>query len=145
VTGNPQFSENVELIGDAAAGFGAARNILSRNVRLLSPKTVGPSGFKPGTFSISRWTGYPSGIARPKGPFRLLQGAEYDAARKAADEANAALRRADPGKYAGKQIHEIHPVKFGGSPTDPANKIALDPPFHRQLNAWWYRLQRSVE
>jgi hypothetical protein len=104
-----------------------------------------PTNLKPGSFSIRDWTGYPSGVPKPKGPFRLLEGAEYDAARKAANEANAALRRADPAKYAGKQIHEIQPVKYGGSPTDPANKIALDPSVHRQFNAWWYRLQKSLE
>ena len=32
----------------------------------------------------------------------------------------------------GLQIHEVHPVKFGGSPTDPANKIYLSPTAHSQ-------------
>jgi len=63
----------------------------------------------------------------------------------AANEANAALRRSDPSKYAGKQIHEIQPIKFGGSPTDPSNKIALDPTVHRQFNSWWYRFMKGLE
>ena len=42
-------------------------------------------------------------------------------------------------------LGEIHPVKYGGSPTDSANKIALDPPQHRQFNAWWYRFQRNID
>jgi hypothetical protein len=70
---------------------------------------------------------------------------EYDAARQAAKEANAALRRSDPAKYAGKQIHEIHPVKFGGNPTDPANKIALSFSQHHPLTTWRKRLQDSFE
>jgi len=89
------------------------------------------------------WSEYPSSAPRPKGPFRILEGAEYTAARDAADKANRALRAANPAKYAGKQIHEIHTVKFGGSPTDPANKIALSPAEHYRLNAFWLRIQRS--
>jgi RHS repeat-associated protein len=107
--------------------------------------SAGQGNFKSGSFSIRDWTGYPSRIAKPKGPFGLLEGAEYDAARKAANEANAALRRADPAKYAGKQIHEIQPVKFGGSPTDPANKIGLTPRQHAKYTTFWNRLQRILE
>jgi len=55
------------------------------------------------------------------------------------------LRAADPANYAGKQIHEIQPVKFGGSPTDPANKIALTPQEHYPLTTWWKRFQRGLE
>jgi len=89
------------------------------------------------------WSDYPRGVPRPKGPFRVLEGTEYAAARTAANNANRALRAKDPAKYAGKQIHEIHPVKFGGSPTDPANKIALSPAEHYKLNAFWLRIQRG--
>jgi hypothetical protein len=102
-------------------------------------------GGRSGEFSIFNWKGYPSGVAKPSGPFRLLQDAEYSAARKAANQANAAIRRAEPAKYAGKQIHEIHPVKFGGSPTDPANKIALTPPEHAKYTTFWNRLMRAVQ
>jgi hypothetical protein len=44
-----------------------------------------------------------------------------------------------------ENIHEIHPIKFGGSPTDLANKIALSPEDHYAINAWWGRLQRNVQ
>jgi hypothetical protein len=84
-------------------------------------------------------------VARPSGPFRLLESAEYEAAREAANKANAALRAADPVKYAGKQIHEIHPVKFGGSPTDLANKVALTPAEHAQYTTFWNRLMRDLQ
>ncbi|MCA9249368.1 MAG: hypothetical protein KDA42_19740 [Planctomycetales bacterium] len=100
--------------------------------------------FANGTFTIINWIGYPIGVRKPIGPFRLITGAEYANARRAANNANAALRRANPQKYAGKQIHEIQPVKFGGSPTDPGNKIALTPAQHRQYNAFWYRIQRQL-
>jgi hypothetical protein len=95
-----------------------------------------------GEFSIVDWSGYPVGIPRPRGPMRLLAGEEYDVARAAANRANAQLRRANPERYRGKHIHEIHPVKFCGNPTDPANKIALTPQEHYRLNEFWRRHQR---
>jgi RHS repeat-associated protein len=109
---------------------------------LKATNIQGATAFQDSLFSVRDWTGYPRGVPVPKGPFRLLKGNEYDAARKAANAANAALRRADPAKYAGKEIHEIHPVKFGGSPTDPANKIALTPQEHAEVTTWWNRLMR---
>jgi hypothetical protein len=101
--------------------------------------------FDEGSFSISDWTGYPEWVPRPKGPFRLLQGEEYVAARDAADRVNRKIRNADPAAFEGMEIHEIHPVKFGGHPTGPANKIVLPVGQHRQVNGWWRRKQWSLE
>lgn len=42
-------------------------------------------------------------------------------------------------------VHEIEPVKFGGSPTDPANKIALTVDEHKQYNAFWRKHRRYVQ
>lgn len=98
-----------------------------------------------GDFSVIGWDGYPDGLAKPGGPFRLLEGEDYQSARRAANRANAALRRANPSAYAGKQIHEIHPVKFGGSPTDPANKVALSPREHAEYTTFWNRLMRDLK
>jgi hypothetical protein len=36
-------------------------------------------------------------------------------------------------------------VKFGGSPTDPANKIALTPAEHAQYTTFWNRLMRDLQ
>jgi len=44
----------------------------------------------------------------------------------------------------GLQIHGIQPVKFGGSPVDPSNKIALDPLEHAKYTVWRNRLQRGL-
>lgn len=99
---------------------------------------------KLGSFSITDWNGYPSDVPKPTGPFRLLEGAEKDAARVEANRANKQLRARDPSQYAGKQIHEIHPVKYDGSPTDPANKLALDPVTHAQITAFFNRLMRDI-
>jgi RHS repeat-associated protein len=100
--------------------------------------------YERGEFSIIDWTGYPDGAPRPAGPFRLLNGEEYDAARRAADRANERLHNADP-SLAGKHIHENHPVKFGGDPVDPANKTPLLPTDHYQYNRFWRILQRYLE
>jgi hypothetical protein len=103
-----------------------------------------PTVGQPGEFSIIDWTGYPAGAPRPVGPFRILTGAEYEAARQAANRANAALRRQHRDLLKGKEIHEVKPVKFGGSPTDVANKIAVPPAAHDIFTAWWRRVQRSL-
>jgi hypothetical protein len=56
-----------------------------------------------------------------------------------------------PSAYAGKEIFEIHPVILGGSPTDPANKAALNRQEHIQTVRYWNwviqdaRAQRSKE
>lgn len=99
---------------------------------------------KEGEFSIINWENYSENIPQQEGPFRLVQGEEYDAARAAANQANRALHEADP-SLEGMQIHEIQPVKFGGSPTDLANKIALTPPEHMQYTIWWNRLLRNLK
>jgi hypothetical protein len=88
--------------------------------------------------------GYPANLPKPTGPFRLLEGAEYDAARTAANQANRAMHQADTA-LRGLQLHEIQPVKFGGSPTDPLNKVPLTPQQHSPATTWWNQLQRSLE
>jgi RHS repeat-associated protein len=98
-----------------------------------------------GSFSIHDWSGYPSigNVPRPTGPFRILTGQEYDAARTLANRTNELLKQ--QGVFPrGVDIHEIHPVKFGGSPTDIANKIALPRASHSQYTTWWNRLQRNI-
>lgn len=100
---------------------------------------------EPGSFSISDWNGYPASVPRPQGPFRLLEGAEYDAARSAANAANSTLRRQQGLIGQSVDIHEIHPVKFGGSATDSANKVVLPRDVHRQqVTPWWNRLLRDL-
>jgi len=101
--------------------------------------------FEPGTFSIFDWTGYPTGAPRPQGTFRLLKDAEYEAARDAADKYTGAKHRADRTAHSGQHFHHVKPVKFGGTPTDPANIIRLSPSDHWKFNRWWLSLQRSIE
>ena len=81
--------------------------------------------FGEGAFSIIDWSGYPAGMPRPTGPMRVLVGDEYAAARATANDMNAGIRAANGLEESGLHIHEIQPVKFGGSPTDMANKMLL--------------------
>ncbi|MET3876414.1 RHS repeat-associated protein [Chitinophaga sp. OAE865] len=99
-----------------------------------------------GTFSIWNWSGYPEGLPKPKGPFRLLYGEEYTAARAAANKANKALNSTLDLAKKEVDIHEVIPVKFGGSPTNVQNKVFLEASFHRkQVTPWWNRIQKSIE
>ena len=86
-------------------------------------------------FTIDNWDGYPDG-PKPEGPFKIIEGQEYEEARKAANAANNELHREDE-SLKGLELHEIHPVKFGGSPTDINNKIALEPAEHARYTTWW--------
>jgi hypothetical protein len=133
-----------------ALGHGAVSSFLPPRAPLRPkgdprpPEPITPP-FKEGTFSFNDWTDYPDYSPKPMGPFRVLQGEEYGTARDAADRVNRKKRDADPAAYKGMEIHEIHPVKFGGHPTDPANKIVLPVKQHRALNGWWRRRQWSLE
>jgi len=122
----------------AAFGIKGVQNPFVRTV---------PVEYSGGKFSIVDFAEYPtiSGVPRPTGPARLLQGEEYLTARSQADAANSASRSGNPSAYAGKQIHEILPVKFGGDPVGIANKVAITPAEHYRLNTYFLRLQRYLE
>lgn len=90
-------------------------------------------------FFIKDWSEYPEGIPKPKGPFRILEGEEYNNARDLANKTNANIHKTRP-DLKGAQIHEIHPVKFGGSPTDIENKVALSPKEHAKYTTYWNKI-----
>ena len=96
---------------------------------------------KTGEFFIDDWNGYPD-APKPDGPFRILEGTEYTNARNLANKTNANIHRNRP-DLKGTQIHEMHPVKFGGSPTDIDNKIALSPKEHAKYTAFWNKVLRE--
>ncbi|MFB9065809.1 RHS repeat-associated core domain-containing protein [Flavobacterium branchiarum] len=106
---------------------------------------VNTTAIEEGSFSVIDWKGYPVGGVKPTGPFRLLEGSEYTTARNLANSKNATLRRANPEGLKGLQIHEIHPVKFGGSPTDLVNKVYLTPQQHSVYTNYWNSLMRSTK
>lgn len=93
----------------------------------------------------SIWETFPEVAPQPTGPINLIYGAEYDAAVAAKTAANRPLSRGFGLGPAGYDVHEIVPVKFGGSPTDLANKVGLPRPLHYEVTAWFKRLQRLIE
>jgi hypothetical protein len=54
------------------------------------------------------------------------------------------IRKAKPDELAGLEIFEIHPVILGGSPTDPANKVALTRQKHIDAVRYWNRKIREL-
>ena len=97
-----------------------------------------------GDIEITDWGDYPEGYPKPDGPMKLIDGPEYEAARNQADNANRQIHRANP-SLKGLDIHEIQPVKFGGSPTNPANKIPLSRSEHAKFTSWFKSLQSQLE
>jgi filamentous hemagglutinin len=140
---------NVEVERNHNYFVGLSR-ILAHNqcaVVTASAESAAGEAFEEGAFSITEagWAGYPGQVRPPPGTtFRLLQGAEYDTARKAASSINDAMRAVNRTAYKGTQIHEIHPVKFGGSPVDLTNKMVTPTPLHYQYTNWWNQLQRDL-
>jgi hypothetical protein len=45
----------------------------------------------------------------------------------------------------GMEVHDIAPICFGGSPTDPANKILVPPATHAEVCRFWNGVYRSVQ
>ena len=98
-----------------------------------------------GEFSINDWSGYPSGVPKPQGPFRLIEGAEYELAKVEKAAANNAYRQQNELQGQPVDVHEIQPIKFGGSPTDLANKIVLPRDLHQQqVTPWWNKMMRDI-
>src|SRR5207244_8816166 len=110
-----------------ATGF-VARGVIPPVGRGAVAAEGAEAAYAEGTFT-PLYDGYPGG-ARPLGPVRVLPEAEYQEARRLADNANAAIRRNSADVLGGRQIHEIQPVKFGGDPVSGFNKAYLDQPVH---------------
>jgi RHS repeat-associated protein len=118
---------------------------LSSGKPLLSRENVNAT-YSNGEFSILNWEGYPSNVPKPKGPFKIITGEMYEAARITANKANAKLRKDLNLSNTGVDIHEIIPVKFGGSPTNIQNKVFIqNTPTHKQLNKFWRNIQNDVQ
>ena len=96
-----------------------------------------------GEFDISDWSDYPKG-PKPEGPFKLIDDDQYAKAREQANVANHEIHRANPALKK-LQIHEIKPVRFGGDPEDPDNKVALTPKQHMEFTVWWNRKKAEVQ
>ena len=117
----------------------------------LATEDAAVANVRPGDFSIIDWSGFPEHpdipkeVLRPRSPVRIVSTEDNASARRLAEVLHKELRR--KWGLVGKdvEIHDIQPLKFGGSPTDLSNKIVLDSEFHQQVSAWWKKLQRDIE
>ena len=97
-----------------------------------------------GDIEVTDWKYYPEGQPTPEGPLKLIDGDEYIKLRKEANNANRNIHNSNP-SLKGIDIHEVKPVKWGGSPTDLSNKIPLTRSEHVKLTGWWKTFQSAVE
>jgi len=131
-------SDSVHSIGAQELRSLASRIDESSTESNVFVSDPGPSRL-PEPFMLAQATPVPS-----QGPFRLLDGEEYLQARATANRVNQNLRRNDPA-FKNKDIHEIQPVKFGGSPVSLSNKILLNESQHTRVSISWRNIQRDVE
>jgi hypothetical protein len=82
-------------------------------------------------------------LPRPSGPFRVLEGAEAEAAFTRARLANRALLVRNE-ELIGFELVEVHPALLGGDPETIANKRAVDGETHRELVAFWAKRAPSA-
>ena len=97
-----------------------------------------------GEIEITDWKGYPENGPKPEGKLQIIDGDEYQQARNVANKENSAIHRNNP-ELKGKDIHEIQPIKFNGSPTERSNKIVLSRREHSRYTRFWNEVQRQVE
>ncbi|MEY8382258.1 hypothetical protein AALG83_03720 [Christensenellaceae bacterium 44-20] len=102
-------------------------------------------------FKIVQWDDYPDDIVPMPDQNKawvLLEDDNYQNARKQANKANRAFRKGDSDYFSKNniEIHEIEPVKFGGDPISPNNKVGIQASAHRQVvTPWWNRIQKEAE
>jgi len=116
-------------------------------VRAGTIESAMPANTLDGSFTLldRGFEGYPEYLPKPEGPMRIVSKAERDILREVANAENRSIRRGNPG-LGGWDIHEIKPIKFGGSPVDPANKIPLPSYLHaKEVTPWWNELLRKLE
>jgi hypothetical protein len=44
----------------------------------------------------------------------------------------------------GMEVHDKHPICFGGSPTDPSNKVLVPAAKHAELCRFWNKVYRDA-
>ena len=132
----------LSVVAVTATAGGLRTSLATKQSTLIADGRVAMTGT--GTFKIVDWAGYPDSNP-PQGPFRLRQGEDKQNARGLANKTNRQIHNQAGDVLDGIQIHEPHPVKFGGSPSDAANKIGLPGPIHSTYTVWWNGLQRQIE
>jgi RHS repeat-associated protein len=138
------------MLGPIGIAKAAGKGVLKGGIKGVLFDALKGSQRAQGPFSIATWyrdkmPQYPGAHATTK-ELTLLAGDAYKSARDAADTVNDFLRDGIRGHLTKKrQIHENIPVKFGGDPIDPSNKIIINTTSHRKINSYWKELQRWAE
>jgi len=70
--------------------------------------------------------------------FHLIDGPQLSWALRISSNYNRAYREVIP-KLKGLYVHEITPVKFGGDPKAPENKLVVGQEKHCELVVFWNR------
>lgn len=143
------------LNANAGESGGKSGNLLEMNLQYFASESGTTSiveivDKEKGTFIIKDWSNYPDDyvpVPDKNKVWTLLEGDEYNSARDSANTFNRNMRSADS-YYAnnGLEIHEIEPVKMGGSPTDINNKTAIQSQVHRRyVTPWWNKIRDEVK
>lgn len=104
--------------------------------------------FADGSFSVTDWTGYPDFLPKPSGPMNLLETGsdELISAQRLKAVKNDELREAFGLRGVDMDIHELQPVKFGGSPTDLDNKLLIPRTLHNKVvTPFWNGLANDLK
>lgn len=104
--------------------------------------------FADGSFSVTDWTGYPDFLPKPSGPMNLLETGsdELISAQRLKAVKNDELREAFGLRGVDMDIHELQPVKFGGSPTDLDNKFLIPRTLHNKVvTPFWNGLANDLK
>ena len=94
------------------------------------------------TLKPSAWKGYPKGVRKPTGPFRLAPTSEVASLRSEFKRVRAQFRKAwqlqNPGKIWNNdwRVHHVKPLKFGGK-NEYSNFEILDKNLHDKLTRFW--------
>lgn len=94
------------------------------------------------------WDFYPALLEKPLAPLTMIKGEAYEVARKSTNKSNRSIRAKSPEWSKAEwnhEVHELHPVKFGGSPTAAENKVVIPAEVHYEFTAWWNDLQKNIE
>ena len=124
-------------VADFDTYFVGEYGVLVHNYELV--ENVGDNKYR-----VTDWSGYPANQPKPTDDLTVLLDDLYDASRKGANSANRKLHNRFKEWLSGLDIHEILPVKFGGSPTDLNNKIALTRAEHAEFTKFWNKILRDI-
>jgi RHS repeat-associated protein len=121
------------------------RNLEEGSVSFGSGKKIPTDVAGPFSLTDQARQTIPEGARPPKDwVYEFRTGMDQELARKQANNWNTAFKRSHGLQNQDAALHELKPVKWGGSPTDPANKVVMDRSLHETVTSAWRRLQAII-